>query len=229
MKILIVEDDDNIFDILKDELSSWGYEVRGIFKFNQITDEFLDFKPHLVLMDIVLPYNNGYFWCQEIRKISNVPIIFISSKSENTDIVMGIQFGADDYITKPLDLNVTSAKIKAVLRRSYDFVGENNILNFNNVYLYFDENKIKFKDEQIDLTNTENIISQMLFKAKGLVVSRESIMEKCWHGDDYIDDNTLAVNITRLRKKLSSIGLSNFIQTKKGKGYYLDKGFLWEK
>lgn len=222
MKILIVEDDENIFEMLKRELLLWNYEVRGISNFNQIVEEFVQYNPHLVLMDIMLPYNNGYFWCEEIRKHSNVPIIFISSKSENIDIVMGIQFGADDYITKPIDLNVTLAKIKAILRRSYDFTKDFEFLSFANVFLYMDKNKVKYNDNEISLTNTETMILGTLFKAKGGVASRESIMEKCWHGDDYIDDNTLAVNITRLRKKFADINLNDFIQTKKGSGYYLN-------
>lgn len=222
MKILIVEDDENIFEMLKKELLLWNYEVKGISNFNQIVEEFVEYQPHLVLMDIMLPYNNGYFWCEEIRKHSNVPIIFISSKSENIDIVMGIQFGADDYITKPIDLNVTLAKIKAILRRSYDFTKDFEFLSFANVFLYMDKNIIKYNDNEISLTNTETMILKTLFKAKGGVASRESIMEKCWHGDDYIDDNTLAVNITRLRKKFADINLNDFIQTKKGSGYYLN-------
>lgn len=222
MKILIVEDDENIFEMLKKELLLWNYEVKGISNFNQIVEEFIEYQPHLVLMDIMLPYNNGYFWCEEIRKHSNVPIIFISSKSENIDIVMGIQFGADDYITKPIDLNVTLAKIKAILRRSYDFTKDFEFLSFANVFLYMDKNKVKYNDNEISLTNTETMILETLFKAKGRVASRESIMEKCWHGDDYIDDNTLAVNITRLRKKFADIKLNDFIQTKKGSGYYLN-------
>ncbi len=222
MKILIVEDDENIFEMLKKELLLWNYEVKGISNFNQIVEEFIEYQPHLVLMDIMLPYNNGYFWCEEIRKHSNVPIIFISSKSENIDIVMGIQFGADDYITKPIDLNVTLAKIKAILRRSYDFTKDFEFLSFANVFLYMDKNKVKYNGNEISLTNTEMTILETLFKAKGGVASRESIMEKCWHGDDYIDDNTLAVNITRLRKKFADIKLNDFIQTKKGSGYYLN-------
>lgn len=222
MKILIVEDDENIFEMLKRELLLWNYEVKGISNFNQIVEEFIEYQPHLVLMDIMLPYNNGYFWCEEIRKHSNVPIIFISSKSENIDIVMGIQFGADDYITKPIDLNVTLAKIKAILRRSYDFTKDFEFLSFANVFLYMDKNKVKYNDNEISLTNTETMILETLFKSKGGVASRESIMEKCWHGDDYIDDNTLAVNITRLRKKFADINLNDFIQTKKGSGYYLN-------
>ena len=148
MKILIVEDDENIFEMLKKELLLWNYEVKGISNFNQIVEEFIEYQPHLVLMDIMLPYNNGYFWCEEIRKHSNVPIIFISSKSENIDIVMGIQFGADDYITKPIDLNVTLAKIKAILRRSYDFTKDFEFLSFANVFLYMDKNIIKHNDNE---------------------------------------------------------------------------------
>ena len=218
MKILIVEDDENIFEMLKKELLLWNYEVNGISNFNQIVEEFVEYQPHLVLMDIMLPYNNGYFWCEEIRKHSNVPIIFISSKSENIDIVMGIQFGADDYITKPIDLNVTLAKIKAILRRSYDFTKDFEFLSFANAFLSMDKNKVKYDDNAISLTNTETMILETLFKAKGGVASRESIMEKCWHGDDYIDDNTLAVNITRLRKKFADIKL-NGVKMDKFKNY----------
>lgn len=222
MKILIIEDDKNIFEMLKTELLLWNYEVYGISNFNKIIEEFLDYQPHLVLLDIMLPYNNGYFWCEKIRKFSNVPIIFISSKSENIDIVMGIQSGADNYITKPIDLNITLAKIKAILRRSYDFTKDIDFLIFEDVYLYTDQNKIKFKENEILLTNTEKLILETLFKSKGSIASKESIMEKCWHGNDYIDGNTLAVNIARLRKKFSDIDLKDFIKTKKGNGYYLN-------
>ena len=221
MKILIIEDDIAIFEALKKELESWNYEVRGISNFNEIIEEFNQFKPHLVLLDIMLPFNNGFYWCAEIRKISKVPIVFISSKSENIDIVMAMQIGADEYITKPLDLSISTAKIKALIRRSYDFSNLMDYLNIADVYLYTDKASIEKNGKSVDLTKTELVIMQALFMAKGNVVSRENLIEKCWKGDEFIDDNTLAVNITRLRKKLSSIGIDDFIATKKKQGYFL--------
>lgn len=224
MKIFVVEDDVNIFNSISNELKTWNYEVCGVKDFSKITEEVLKEQPHLVVMDIILPYNNGYFWCSEIRKYSNVPIIFLSSKSENMDIVMAIQFGGDDYITKPFDLSVFVAKINAILRRTYDFSNISNTISFGEVVLNLEKIELSFKDRKIDLTKTEMIILESLFRAGGNVVLREVIMEKCWNGDDYIDDNTLSVNITRLRKKLFELGLEDFILTKKKAGYYLSKG-----
>lgn len=224
MKIFVVEDDFNIFQSISNELKTWNYEVCGVKDFSKITEEVLNEKPNLVVMDIILPYNNGYFWCSEIRKYSNVPIVFLSSKSENMDIVMAMQFGGDDYITKPFDLGVFVAKINAIIRRTYDFSNITNNLIFNEVVLNLDKIELSFRDKKVDLTKTEMIILESLFRANGNVVLREVIMEKCWNGDDYIDDNTLSVNITRLRKKLSEIGLDDFILTKKKAGYYLSEG-----
>lgn len=223
MKIFIVEDDLNIFESISNELKTWNYEVCGVKDFTKITEEVLNESPHLVLMDIVLPCNNGYFWCSEIRKYSNIPIVFLSSKSENMDIVMAMQFGGDDYITKPFDLGVLVAKISAILRRTYDFSNITNTISFSDVVLNLEKIEISFKDKKVDLTKTEMIILESLFRTNGNVVLREVIMEKCWNGDGYIDDNTLSVNIARLRKKLIDIGLEDFILTKKKVGYYLSK------
>lgn len=222
IKILIVEDDEIIANVMKRELEKWNYQVILIDDFNNVMNLFRAEKPQLVLLDIVLPYFNGYYWCQEIRKESKVPIVFISSKGENMDIVMGVQTGGDDYITKPIDMSVMVAKIQAILRRSYDFVTEIKILNYNQVSLDLGESRVLFEEQNMELTRTELQIMESLFRAKGQIVSREKIMEKCWSGDHYIDDNTLAVNVTRLRKKLDVIGLDNFIITKKGQGYTLN-------
>lgn len=222
IKILIVEDDEIIANVMKRELEKWNYQVILIDDFNNVMNLFRAEKPQLVLLDIVLPYFNGYYWCQEIRKESKVPIVFISSKGENMDIVMGVQTGGDDYITKPIDMSVMVAKIQAILRRSYDFVTEIKILNYNQVSLDLGESRVLFEEQNMELTRTELQIMESLFRAKGQIVSREKIMEKCWSGDHYIDDNTLAVNVTRLRKKLDAIGLDNFIITKKGQGYTLN-------
>lgn len=229
MKIMIVEDDEIIKSSLKTELEKWGYEVYCLENLDNVVAEFQAEKPQLVLLDIVLPFFNGYYWCQEIRKISKVPIIFISSKNENMDIVMAMQFGGDDYITKPINLDVTIAKIQAMLRRSYNFVNDIDYLSFGKIQLILSEAKVDFSGMNVDLTKTEMMILESLFKEQGGVVSREKIMDRCWQGDNFIDDNTLAVNVTRLRKKLSSIGLDGLVMTKKGYGYYLEKNSEWYK
>ena len=223
MKILIVEDDINIAEILSKELSVWGYETVCIKDFNNVLEEFKLEKPDLVLMDIVLPYFNGFYWCQKIREFSKVPLIFISSRSEDIDIVQAMQFGGDDYLVKPVNVQIVRAKIAALIRRSYDFNEEADFLIFENVKLLLSAARIEYMDRQISLTRTELMILETLFRDKGAVSKRDKIMEKCWQEDNFIDDNTLAVNITRLRKKLAEIGLSDFIQTKKGIGYYLKK------
>lgn len=229
MKIMIVEDDEIIKSSLKTELEKWGYEVYCLENLDNVVAEFQSEKPQLVLLDIVLPFFNGYYWCQEIRKISKVPIIFISSKNENMDIVMAMQFGGDDYITKPINLDVTIAKIQAMLRRSYNFINDIDYLSFGKIQLILSETKVDFSGMNVDLTKTEMMILESLFKEQGAVVSREKIMDRCWQGDSFIDDNTLAVNVTRLRKKLSSIGLDGLVMTKKGYGYYLEKNGEWYK
>ena len=229
MKIMIVEDDEIIKSSLKTELEKWGYEVYCLENLNNVVAEFQAEKPQLVLLDIVLPFFNGYYWCQEIRKISKVPIIFISSKNENMDIVMAMQFGGDDYITKPINLDVTIAKIQAMLRRSYNFINDIDYLSFGKIQLILSETKVDFSGMNVDLTKTEMMILESLFKEQGGVVSREKIMDRCWQGDSFIDDNTLAVNVTRLRKKLSSIGLDGLVMTKKVYGYYLEKNSEWYK
>lgn len=221
MNILIVEDDKNIEQILSAELTKWGYQTAVISNFNNVVEEFEKSKADLILMDIILPYFNGYYWCQEIRKISNVPIVFVSSKSENMDIVMAMQFGGDDFITKPINLDIMIAKIQAILRRCYNFSNEISYIEFGNVQLYLLEAKLTYQNNEAPLTKTELMILEELFKAQGNIVSREKIMDRCWQSDNFIDDNTLAVNMTRVRKKLSAIGLENFISTKKGVGYML--------
>ncbi|MDY2959473.1 MAG: response regulator transcription factor [Hornefia sp.] len=223
MKILIIEDDENIARILSSNLEKWGYQVCAAKDFNNIMETFHRFKPQLVLLDIVLPFFNGYYWSGEIRKVSTVPIIFISSKSEDMDIVMGMQSGGDDYITKPLNMNVLIAKVQAMLRRSYNFVNEIEYLKFGDIQLYLSENRVECAGLSVELTKTELLILDALFRKQGAVSGREEIMERCWQGDNFIDDNTLAVNMTRLRKKLQTIGLEGLIKTKKGRGYFLER------
>ena len=221
MKILIVEDDNEIAEILANELSVWGYDTVCVKDFNSVLDEFKSEKPELVLMDIILPYFNGFYWCQKIREISKVPLMFISSKSEDIDIVQAMQFGGDDYIVKPINIQIVRAKIVALLRRSYDFAEETDYLIFGKVKLLLSAAKLEFMGKAAELTRTELMILETLFKDKGAVSKRDKIMDKCWQEENFIDDNTLAVNMTRLRKKLAEIGLDDFIQTKKGIGYFL--------
>ncbi|HJB22959.1 MAG TPA: response regulator transcription factor [Candidatus Jeotgalibaca pullicola] len=219
MKIMIVEDDPTIASILAKELEKWNYTPYLVTDFQNILEQFQVEGPQLVLMDIQLPAFNGYHWCQEIRKVSQVPIIFISSRSENMDIVMAIQMGADDYIQKPFDLTVTLAKIQALLRRTYDFTEKDNYLRVGEVVLRAGESKLIYKEAEIDLTRNELRTLELLFQHKNDYVSREAIMVHLWEDESFIDDNTLAVTITRLRKKLKNMGLEQLIVTKKGLGY----------
>lgn len=222
-KIMIVEDDLTIAGVLKEELQKWNYEAFLIEDFGKVMEEFAEKNPKLVLMDIQLPSFNGYYWCQEIRKVSQVPIIFISSRNENMDIVMAIQMGADDFISKPFDLTVAIAKTQALLRRTYDFNESDNFLNFNRTVLKPAESKLYYAEQEVDLTRTELRILELLFLHKGDYVAREEIMVKLWEDESFIDDNTLAVNVARLRKKLAQAGLPDLIVTKKGVGYALNK------
>lgn len=225
MKILIIEDDRTIREYLGRELINWGYEVFLQENFQNPIEDFDKIKPDLVLLDVILPSRNGYFWCQEIRKISNVPIVFISSKNEALDIVTGMQAGGDNYITKPFDLYVVRAKVEAILRRTYDFSDTKKYDFISQDYgrIELDSSRGLFicAEGQIDLTKTEIMILQELINAQGGFVSRQAIIEVCWQGEDFIDDNTLAVNVARLRKKLNNMGLENLIITKKGVGYGL--------
>lgn len=224
MKIMLIEDDLSIAQSIATALNKWQYTTYIAENFQDILTEFKHEQPHLVLMDVNLPFANGYFWTQEIRKNSQVPIIFISSVGEPVDMVMAIQMGADDYITKPIDMQVTVSKIQALLRRTYDFSMDNQttIFQFDSANLDTSKSKIIFQDRTVDLTFTELQILLVLFQAEGDYVSRESILDFCWQNDQFIDDNTLAVNMTRIRKKLRSIGLDQFIETKKNYGYRLN-------
>ena len=223
MKIMIIEDDLVIASSLQEELLKWQYSAFYVTDFNDVMNTFTQEAPQLVLIDIKLPYFNGYYWCTEIRKISQVPIIFVSSQSDRMDIVMAIQMGADDFISKPFDLTVALAKIQALLRRTYDFTGNDVYLSYQQVYLKTNELKVQYQDQEVALTKNEIKILEVLFLQKGAFVSREAIMMKLWENDSFIDDNTLAVNINRLRKKLAEINVTSFIVTKKGFGYGLQK------
>lgn len=218
-KILIIEDDHVIANSLKNHLCKWDYEVSTITDFKNVLEQFIRMDPQVVLMDIALPYFNGYHWCSEIRKISKVPIIFISSANENMNIVMAMNMGGDDFIAKPFDLTVVAAKIQAVIRRAYSYHGQVNILEHKGVILNLNEATLAYKNEKINLTKNDFKILQILLEQPGTVISRDAIMVRLWESESFIDDNTLTVNVTRLRKKLEDVGLEHFIVTKKGVGY----------
>lgn len=221
-KILIVEDDRVIAREISKQIQNWGYETKVIEDFTQVITEFVSFSPQLVLMDISLPFFNGYYWCTEIRKVSKVPIIFLSSAADNMNIVMAINMGADDFIAKPFDPNVLTAKIQAMLRRSYDFSGQMNLIEHKGAILNTSDATLTYEGERIDLTKNDYRILQILMENKGNVVSRDMLMTRLWETDSYVDENTLTVNMARLRKKLEQAGLKNFITTKKGIGYLVE-------
>lgn len=220
-RIFIVEDDPTMSIAMKKQIELWGYQVKCAKNFQNIISEFTEFDPQLVLLDIMLPFYNGYHWCSEIRKISKVPIMFISSASDNMNIVMAMNMGGDDFIAKPFDLNVLTAKIQAILRRTYDFSGNISVLEHKGAILNLNDITLTFKNNKLELTKNEFRILQMLMENKGKTVSRNSLMVRLWESDIYVEENTLSVNINRLRKKLDSIGLNDFIRTKSGSGYII--------
>ena len=221
-RILIVEDDRTIAQALKRHLSGWDYEVYCVEDFKNVMEEFSNVQPDLVLLDIGLPFYNGYHWCSSIRRISDVPIIFLSAAGDNMNIVMAMNMGGDDFISKPFDLHVLIAKIQAILRRTYDFSTSSNLLEHRGAILNINDNSISYNGEKVELTKNEYKILQTLLENKNKTVSRDNLMIKLWETDNYVEENTLNVNVTRLRKKLESIGLNNFIKTKKGLGYIIE-------
>lgn len=221
-KILIVEDDRIIADNVCEQLLKWGYDVKIADDFNDVLKIFAKYEPQLVLMDIGLPYFNGYHWCMQIRNISKVPVIFMSSMSDNMNIVMAINMGGDDFIVKPFDINVLIAKVQAMLRRTYSFAESTNIIEHRGCILNINDQTFTYNGKRMELTKNEYRILQSLLENIGKVVSRDNIMMKLWESDDFIDDNTLTVNVTRLRKKLEQARLKDYIKTKKGTGYIIE-------
>ena len=220
-RIFIVEDDAVIASAVEGHLRSWGWDARCAGDFWNILAEFAAFDPQLVLMDISLPSYNGYHWCGQIRQVSRVPVIFISSAADNLNIVMAVNMGGDDFIAKPFDLDVLTAKIQAMLRRTYDFAGQSRLLEHRGAVLNVDDGTLNAGNGRIDLTRNEHRILQVLLENKGRIVSRDTLLLRLWESDSYVDDNTLTVNMTRLRKKLEENGLTDFITTKKGSGYLI--------
>lgn len=218
-KILIIEDDEIIAKSIEKELSNWGFISKCITDFQNIIPQFVEFDPQLILLDITLPFFNGYHWCNEIRKISKLPIIFLSSASDHMNIVMAMNMGADDFIAKPFDMDVLVAKIQAMLRRTYEFSGAVNLIEHRGAILNTEEGTLFAGNAKINLSKNEFRILSLLMQERGKVVSRETMMERLWETDCYVDENTLSVNVARLRKKLADAGLCDYITTKKGQGY----------
>lgn len=221
-KIMIIEDDSALAAEMKKQIESWGNEVSCAKDFRNIIPALTEYDPHMVLMDITLPFYNGYHWCSEIRRISNIPIVFISSASDNMNIVMAMNMGGDDFIAKPVDLGVMMAKIQAVLRRTYDMGGKIPVLEHKGAVLNLGDASLSYNGERIELTKNEFRILQTLLENKGKAVSRDTLMIKLWQMDSYVEENTLTVNVTRLRRKLDAAGLSDFIATKVGLGYIVE-------
>ena len=221
-KLMIVEDDIGIAQAVAALAASWAFDVRVCEDFRDVTAEFAAYEPHIVLLDLVLPFFNGYHWCGEIRKISNAPIIFISSASDNLNIVMAMNMGADDFIAKPFDGSVLMAKVQALLRRSYDFTSSAPVLSHRGAFLNTGDNVLLYGDARIPLSRNEYRILACLMENKGKIVSREKLMERLWETDSFVDENTLSVNVNRLRKKLDAAGLTDFIATRFGAGYLIE-------
>lgn len=221
-KLLIVEDEQGISEEIKRQAENWGLEVRCAADFRNIMAEFAEFDPQIVLMDIALPFFDGYHWCSEIRKVSKVPIIFISSASDNMNIVMAMNMGADDFIAKPFDGSVLIAKVQAMLRRTYDFGGAMPVLEHKGALLNTGDGCLTYGEEKLELTKNEYRILLCLMENKGTIVSREKLMEALWATDSFVDENTLSVNVGRLRKELEAVGLKDFIATKFGAGYIIE-------
>ena len=220
-KIMIVEDDEVIALAIQKHLETWNYEVEVVDDFEHVLDLYLQKQPELILLDISLPFYNGYHWCEQIRKVSSVPIIFISSANENMNIVMAISMGADDFITKPFDFHVLTSKIQALLRRTYSFSKSMQVLTYKDLVLNILDATISYHHQTIELTKNELKILQVLFEKSEVFVSRDDLMMALWQSNEFIDDNTLSVNMNRLRKKLDDFHIEHLIQTKKGLGYKL--------
>ncbi|OMC83267.1 response regulator transcription factor [Viridibacillus sp. FSL H8-0123] len=220
--IMIVEDEQKIAQMIEENLIKWGYDVFSIKDFQKVEEEFLSVKPHLVLLDINLPYYDGFYWCEKIRKYSNVPIVFVSSRNEKMDVMMAINMGGDDFIQKPFSMDILVTKINAIVRRTYTYLSPSlDVLKHNDLTLNLKNSTVKFGEQKSELTKNEFKILTVLFENKNEIISRDELMRALWEDESFIDDNTLTVNINRLRRKLTDMGVEDYIQTKKGQGYML--------
>ncbi|AYE49825.1 response regulator transcription factor [Priestia megaterium] len=223
MKILIVEDDDKIYELVKEKFEQWSFEVAGVEDFQKVREVFIAESPELVILDVNLPVYDGFYWCQQIRTVSKAPIVFLSSREHPMDIVMAMNVGADDYIQKPFNLDVLVAKVQALLRRTYSY-GDTilDVIEWNGAVLDLKKGSLHYNDQEIHLTKNEFFILRLLLEERGKIVSREELMRRLWEDEKFVSDNTLSVNITRIRTKLEEIGLNDKIVTKKGQGYLVN-------
>jgi len=223
MKILIVEDDDKIYELVKEKFEQWSFEVAGVEDFQKVMEVFIAESPELVILDVNLPVYDGFYWCQQIRTVSKTPIVFLSSREHPMDIVMAMNVGADDYIQKPFNLDVLVAKVQALLRRTYSYGDTiSDVIEWNGAVLDLKKGSLHYNDREIHLTKNEFFILRLLLEERGKIVSREELMRRLWEDEKFVSDNTLSVNITRIRTKLEEIGLNDKIVTKKGQGYLVN-------
>ncbi|MED3863008.1 response regulator transcription factor [Priestia megaterium] len=223
MKILIVEDDDKIYELVKEKFEQWSFEVAGVEDFQKVMEVFIAEKPELVILDVNLPVYDGFYWCQQIRTVSKTPIVFLSSREHPMDIVMAMNVGADDYIQKPFNLDVLVAKVQALLRRTYSYGDTvSDVIEWNGAVLDLKKGSLHYNDQEIHLTKNEFFILRLLLEERGKIVSREELIRRLWEDEKFVSDNTLSVNITRIRTKLEEIGLNDKIVTKKGQGYLVN-------
>lgn len=223
MKILIVEDDDKIYELVKEKFEQWSFEVAGVEDFQKVMEVFIAESPELVILDVNLPVYDGFYWCQQIRTVSKAPIVFLSSREHPMDIVMAMNVGADDYIQKPFNLDVLVAKVQALLRRTYSYGDTiSDVIDWNGAVLDLKKGSLHYNDQEIHLTKNEFFILRLLLEERGKIVSREELMRRLWEDEKFVSDNTLSVNITRIRTKLEDIGLNDKIVTKKGQGYLVN-------
>ena len=220
-KVLIIEEDLDLALEMKRTLEHWQFDVRLTKAFNQIIETFLEYEPMIIILDINLPFFDGFYWCEKIRQISTVPIIFLSSRDSNLDLMMAIHHGGDDYLTKPVSSDILVTKINAIMRRTYDYVSNSNLVYLDNLEVDFEKGTLKHNNKTLELTKNEMRILTTLIKQKGKIVTREQLMINLWNDDEFISDNTLTVNVNRLRARLKEIGIDDFIQTKKGIGYLI--------
>lgn len=217
---MLIEDDRTLFREVKERLMQWSYDVYGVGDFGKVMQEFAAVRPDLVIIDIQLPKFDGFHWCRMIRSHSNVPIIFLSSRDHPTDMVMSMQLGADDFVQKPFHFDVLIAKIQATLRRVYNYNTERvELRSWRGATVEYVRNAVANEQGSIELTKNEMLILKLLIENKNRIVSREDLMKSLWDNEQFVSDNTLTVNVNRLRKKLESIGLAPFIETKVGQGY----------
>jgi len=222
-RIMMIEDDEKIRRIVADTLKKWQYDVVEVTQFDQVLKEFEQADPHLVLIDINLPVFDGYYWCQQIRSISKVPIIFLSSRNQNMDIIMAINMGGDDFIQKPFDLDILVAKISALIRRKYTYQDDEHVhFIHRGLKLNLTSSTIEYKGQTTELSRNEFILLQLMMRNIGKIISRDDLMQALWNEEQFVDDNTLTVNVNRLRKKIATLGLEDFIVTRKGMGYLIE-------